>query len=98
VGLRRTWDLRGYTSDGLALLSGRKRAYGYRYTEAFLSQIAHAGGAKQLTDALAHWTTRLWHPLDDASEAKNALTRLASMDTASLFTPMPAFPEDWLDV
>jgi transposase len=31
------WDLRGYTADGLALLTGRKRAYGYRYTEAFLS-------------------------------------------------------------
>jgi len=25
VGLRRTWDLRGYTGDALALLSGRKR-------------------------------------------------------------------------
>jgi hypothetical protein len=74
VGLRRTWDLRGYTSDGLALLSGRKRAYGYRYTEAFLSQIAHAGGAERLTDALAHWTTHLWHPLDGASEVKCALT------------------------
>lgn len=47
VGLCRAWDLRGYTSDGLALLSGRKRAYGYRYTEAFLSQIAHAGGAER---------------------------------------------------
>jgi len=28
--------LRGYTADSLALLTGRKRAYGYRYTEAFL--------------------------------------------------------------
>lgn len=36
VGLHRTWDLRGYSADGLALLTGRKRAYGYRYTEAFL--------------------------------------------------------------
>ncbi len=33
VGLSRTWDLRGYTADGLALLTGRTRAYGYRYTE-----------------------------------------------------------------
>jgi len=73
VGLHRTWDLRGYTADGLALLTGRKRAYGYRYTEAFLSQIAHADGAEQLTDALAHWTTQLWHPLNDASEAKRTL-------------------------
>ena len=36
VGLQRTWDLRGYTADGLALLTGRMRAYGYRNTEAFL--------------------------------------------------------------
>lgn len=60
VGLHRTWDLRSYTADGLALLSGRKRAYGYRYTEAFFSQMAHAGGAETLTDALAHWTKFLW--------------------------------------
>ncbi len=74
VGLRRTWDLHSYTGDGLALLTGRQRAYGYRYTEAFLSQIAHAGGAERLTDALAHWTTHLWHPRDDASKATSALT------------------------
>jgi hypothetical protein len=60
VGLQRTWDLRGYTADGLALLTGRTRAYGYRYTEAFLSQVADAGGAERFTDALASWTTRLW--------------------------------------
>jgi hypothetical protein len=74
VGLQRTWDLRSYTGDGLALLTGRQRAYGYRSTEAFLSQVAHAGGAERLTDALAHWTTYLWHPLDDTSEAKSVLT------------------------
>jgi hypothetical protein len=28
VGVRRSWDLRGYSGDGLGLLSGRKRAYG----------------------------------------------------------------------
>ena len=61
VGLHRTWDLRSYTGDGLALLTGRQRAYGYRYTETFLSQVAHAGGAERLTDALARWTTDLWH-------------------------------------
>jgi hypothetical protein len=60
VGVHRTWDLRGYTSDGLALLTGRKQAYGYRYTEAFLSQIAYAGGAETFTDALARWTMHLW--------------------------------------
>jgi hypothetical protein len=62
VGLHRTWDLRSYTGEGLARLSGRKRAYGYHYTEAFLSQVAHADGAESLTDALARWTTDLWHP------------------------------------
>lgn len=74
VGLHRTWDLRSYTADGLALLTGRKRAYGYRYTEAFLSQIAHFDGAERLTDALASWARQLWHLPDDASEAKSALT------------------------
>jgi hypothetical protein len=61
AGLQRTWDLRSYTADGLALLTGRRRAYGYRYTEAFLSQVALASGDERLTDALARWTTQLWH-------------------------------------
>ena len=29
VGLRRPWDLRAYTGEALALLTGRRRAYGY---------------------------------------------------------------------
>jgi hypothetical protein len=62
VGLRRTWDLRGYTGDALALLTSRKRAYGYCYTERFLSQVAQANGAESFTDALAAWTAVLWHP------------------------------------
>ena len=33
VGLRRTWDLRGYTGQALALLTGRHLAYGYRHIE-----------------------------------------------------------------
>ena len=74
VGLHRTWDLRSYTADGLALLTGRKQAYGYRYTEAFLSQLAHFDGAEHLTEALAHWTRQLWHPLEEATESKRALT------------------------
>lgn len=74
VGLHRTWDLRGYTADGLALLTGRKRAYGYRYTEAFLSQVAHFDGADRLTDALAEWTTQLWHAPEEASEPAKSLT------------------------
>jgi len=60
VGLRRTWDLRGYTGDALAWLSERRRAYGFWHIERFLSHIARAGGDEALTDALARWTARLW--------------------------------------
>jgi len=60
VGLRRTWDLRGYADDALALLTGRDRAYGYRHVEHVLSALARAGTADPLTDALAAWTTALW--------------------------------------
>jgi hypothetical protein len=74
VGVERTWDLRSYTADGLALLTGRKRAYGYQYTEAFLSQVAKASGAERWTDALAHWTTQLWHSPEEPSASKTALT------------------------
>lgn len=74
VGLHRTWDLRSYTGNGLALLTGRKRAYSYRYTEAFLSQVAGAGGAESLADALARWTTDLWHPEAENPEKPQSLT------------------------
>jgi hypothetical protein len=96
VGLQRTWDLRGYTADGLALLSGRTRAYGYRYTEAFLSQVARANGAERFTNALACWTTHLWHPMGETGEAKHprALTRLLWTDIASLSTAMCFSHED----
>ena len=60
VGLRRPWDLRGYTGEALALLTGRQRAYGYYQGERFLAQVARAGGNETLTDALAKWTSRLW--------------------------------------
>ncbi len=33
VGLRRTWDLRGYTGQALALFTGRPLTYGYRHFE-----------------------------------------------------------------
>jgi hypothetical protein len=62
VGLRRTWDLRGYASDALGLLAGRKHAYGYCHLERFLAEAAQANGAETLTDALANWTTQLWQP------------------------------------
>jgi len=68
VGLRRTWELRGYTGTGLALLTSRKRAYGYRHAERFLSEVAQAGGAEPLTNALAAWTTRLWKPAAEDGE------------------------------
>jgi len=54
VGLRRTWDLRGYVGDALALLTGRDRAYGYRRVEHVLSDLARAGSADPLTDAMGH--------------------------------------------
>lgn len=72
VGLQRTWDLRGYTADGLALLTGRRRAYSYRYAEAFLSQITHADGAKRFTEMLGSWATHLWHSTEAAAEAEHA--------------------------
>ncbi len=71
VGLQRTWDLRGYTADGLALLTGRTHAYGYRYTEAFLSQVARADGAERFTEMLSSWATHLWHPVETAAETEH---------------------------
>jgi hypothetical protein len=62
VGLRRTWDLRSYTGDALALLTGRVWAYGYRHAERFLVWLTRAGAADPLTNALACWTTQLWSP------------------------------------
>ena len=86
VGLPRAWDLRGYTADSLALLTGRKRAYGYRYTEAFLSQVAYADGADSFTSALACWSTRVFHPpqaLAEDTAQPHTLTRLLSMGIVS---------------
>jgi hypothetical protein len=74
VGLSRTWDLRGYAADGLALLTGRMRAYGYRYTEMFLSQVARADGAERFSNALASWTTHPWHAPAEGTGHPHALT------------------------
>ncbi len=60
VGLRRTWDLRSYTGQALALLTGRRLAYGYRHTERFLVELASIGADPSLTEALARWTASLW--------------------------------------
>jgi hypothetical protein len=62
VGLRRTWDLRGYSGQSLALLTGRDRAYGYRSTERFLAELASVEADAPLTEALARWTASLWEP------------------------------------
>jgi hypothetical protein len=59
-GLRRTHDLRGYTGDALAVVTGRHRAYSYCHTERFLSQLAKAKGSEALTIALGSWTTHVW--------------------------------------
>jgi hypothetical protein len=47
VGLRRTLDLRSYTGQALALLTGRRLAYGYRYTERFLAELAQVEAHEQ---------------------------------------------------
>jgi hypothetical protein len=80
VGLQRTWDLRGYTADGLALLTGRTRAYGYRHTEAFLSQVICADGAERFTNALACWATQLWHLTENTGEAEQPHTLTCYVD------------------
>jgi hypothetical protein len=72
VGVHRTWDLRAYTGEGLALLSGRKRAYGYRYTEEFLTGLARTDTAERFTTALASWTKQLWSSTADANEPSEA--------------------------
>ena len=72
VGLHRTWDLRSYAGDALALLSGRRQAYGYFYTERMLSQLAQAKGDEALTDALAAWTVHLWHAPGPAQSDQSA--------------------------
>ena len=51
VGLRRSWDLRGYSGEALGMLTGRQRAYGYAHVERFLTHVAAAGGAEVLTNA-----------------------------------------------
>ncbi len=68
VGLRRTRDLRGYTNEALGVLTGRRKAYGYWHTERFLTRLAHAGGADELTNALGKWTATLWPSTQEQEE------------------------------
>jgi hypothetical protein len=69
VGLQRTWDLRGYTGQALALLTSRQIAYVYRHTERFLTELAQVGADEALTQALASWTASLWEPKPQGSES-----------------------------
>jgi len=86
VGLRRTWDLRGYTGQALALLTGRRRAYGYRHTERFLAELACVGAARSLTEALARWTLHCGSK--DHKAERTLLPSFTSMGTASPSMPM----------
>jgi hypothetical protein len=74
VRLRRTWDLRGYTGQALALLTGRLGAYGYRHTERFLAMLASVGADDFLTEAFARWTASLMG--ERRSRAREACSRL----------------------
>jgi hypothetical protein len=91
AGLRRTWDLRSYTGDALALLTGRLWAYGYRHVERFLALIARAGAAELLTDALARWTMQLWQPeasMDEgADQPRYYITQVATLRDSRNCTP-----------
>jgi hypothetical protein len=69
VGLRRTWDVRSYTGQALALLTGRDRAYSYRHTERFLAELACVSADVPLTSALARWTASLWEPRPERRES-----------------------------
>src|SRR5579871_1674597 len=60
VGLQRIRDLRGYSGQALALLTGRPQAYSYRHMERLLAELASVGADTPLTQALACWTASLW--------------------------------------
>jgi hypothetical protein len=71
VGLHRPWDLRSYTGQELALLTGRSRSYSYRHTERFLLKLSKLGGDQALTEALARWTASLWPAKDAARDTSS---------------------------
>jgi len=72
VGLHRFWDLRSYTGQELALLTGRSRPYSYRHAERFLLKLSQLDGDQVLTDALARWTASLWHAVDARQNASSS--------------------------
>ena len=65
VQVYRSYDLRSYSGDGLALLSERSRAFGYVHSERFLSQLARSGASETSTDQLSAWSSDLWHHNED---------------------------------
>ena len=71
VGLHRFWELRSYTGQELALLTGRAHPYSYRHTERFLLRLASAQADQALTKALARWTTTLWQVETRSQEASS---------------------------
>jgi len=71
VGLHRFWELRGYTGQELARLSGRAHPYSYRHTERFLLQLSSAQADQALTKALARWTAALWKVKSRSQEASS---------------------------
>ena len=94
VGLKRTWDLRSYTGTMLALLTGRVWAYGYRYVERFLAEVALSVRAEQLTDALGQWTAQLWLP-PAAEEAAPLVTYYIDGHRKPVYTEAHPTWIDW---
>jgi hypothetical protein len=74
VGVSRTWDLRGYTADGLALLDFTQAGVWISLHGSLFVAGGPLRGAERLTDALARWTTQLWHAPDETPEQPQSLT------------------------
>jgi len=85
VGLDRTWDLRSYTGDGLGVLTGRPRAYGYFHTERFLSQIAASRAERTPSRMGSHSGQRACGTHQPLQHKRWSLST-TSMGTASLPT------------
>jgi hypothetical protein len=89
AGLRRTWDLRSYTGDTLALLTGRGWAYGYRHVEHFLA------GSPVPVPPLAspmRWPAGRRSSGIPPPRNRPPLPTIILMGTASRSMPMIAFP------
>lgn len=60
VGLKRPYDLRDYSGDGLGLLSGRTPHYSYVHVERFLTDLTHRQGTEAITMAVGNWIGEMW--------------------------------------